>query len=97
MFTDLCQFDLAKEFAASSGRHDVKTLITKQADWAKDTNDPRAAWWDVVPTFATYRIAGKFGGLAVRATTTKLNLANISVLNVCAYNYTYDTLPDRQI
>ena len=45
MFTDLCQFDRAKEFASFSGKHDVKSLITKQADWAKDTNDPRAAWY----------------------------------------------------
>ena len=44
MFTDLCQFERAKEFASSSRKHDVKNLITKQADWAKDTNDPRAAW-----------------------------------------------------
>jgi intraflagellar transport protein 122 len=44
MYTDLCQFDRAKEFASSSGKHDVKNLITKQAEWAKDTNDPRAAW-----------------------------------------------------
>lgn len=44
MFTDLRQFDLAKEFASKSSQNNVKHLITKQADWAKTTNDPQAAW-----------------------------------------------------
>ena len=44
MFMDLRQFDLAKEFATKSEKHDVKHLIAKEADWAKNTNDSQAAW-----------------------------------------------------
>ena len=44
MFTDLRQFDLAKDFLGGSNQKNVKELITKQADWARTTNDPQAAW-----------------------------------------------------
>ena len=44
MFTDLRQFDLAKEFLSTGAQDGTRELITKQAEWAKDTNDPEAAW-----------------------------------------------------
>ena len=48
MFTDLRQFDLAREFMSQrehkGGREGAREIITKQAKWAKDTNDPETAW-----------------------------------------------------
>lgn len=43
MYTDLCMFDQAKDFIGSGDAQDKKMLITKQADWAKNINEPRAA------------------------------------------------------
>jgi len=43
MFTDLRQFEYAKEFLSSSDQRNVKQLIKKQAEWCKTTNDPKAA------------------------------------------------------
>ncbi|KAJ8046678.1 hypothetical protein HOLleu_05441 [Holothuria leucospilota] len=43
MYTDLCMFDQAKEFIGTGDPQDKKLLITKQADWAKNINEPRAA------------------------------------------------------
>eukprot|EP00057_Strongylocentrotus_purpuratus_P025672 XP_011680146.1 PREDICTED: intraflagellar transport protein 122 homolog [Strongylocentrotus purpuratus] len=43
MYTDLRMFDHAKEFIGSGDPQDKKLLITKQADWAKNINEPRAA------------------------------------------------------
>eukprot|EP00731_Ephydatia_muelleri_P000623 Em0001g623a len=42
MYTDLRQFDKAKEFVVTTDKN-VKQLVTKQADWFKTTNDPQAA------------------------------------------------------
>ncbi len=52
MFMDLRQFDKAKEFAIKSDKHDVKELITKEADWAKDTNDAQTAWYVLSRVFS---------------------------------------------
>ena len=41
MFTDLRQFEQAKEFVSTA---ENRQLITKQAEWARTTNDPQAAW-----------------------------------------------------
>ncbi|KAJ7316950.1 hypothetical protein JRQ81_003112 [Phrynocephalus forsythii] len=43
MYTDLRMFDYAKEFLGSGDPKDTKMLITKQADWAKNINEPKAA------------------------------------------------------
>ncbi|XP_064632482.1 intraflagellar transport protein 122 homolog isoform X2 [Lineus longissimus] len=43
MYTDLRMFEYAKEFIGSGDPHDKKMLITKQADWAKNINEPKAA------------------------------------------------------
>ena len=43
MFTDLRQFEYAKEFLSSSDQRNVKQLIKKQAEWCRTTNDPKAA------------------------------------------------------
>lgn len=44
MYTDLRMFDFAKEFMDQSGDSgDKKMLITKQADWARNINEPKAA------------------------------------------------------
>ncbi|XP_052090245.1 intraflagellar transport protein 122 homolog isoform X2 [Mytilus californianus] len=43
MYTDLRMFDFAKEYIGSGDPLDKKMLITKQADWAKSSNEPKAA------------------------------------------------------
>ncbi|XP_078340376.1 intraflagellar transport protein 122 homolog isoform X6 [Crassostrea virginica] len=43
MYTDLRMFDQAKEYIGSGDPLDKKMLITKQADWAKSSNEPKAA------------------------------------------------------
>lgn len=43
MYTDLRMFDQAKEFLATGDQADRKNLISKQADWARNINEPKAA------------------------------------------------------
>ncbi|KAK2571545.1 Intraflagellar transport protein 122-like protein [Acropora cervicornis] len=43
MFTDLRQFEYAKDFIGSSDPKNVKQLIKKQAEWCETTNDSKAA------------------------------------------------------
>ncbi|KFQ73826.1 Intraflagellar transport protein 122, partial [Phoenicopterus ruber ruber] len=43
MYSDLRMFDYAKDFLASGDPKDTKMLIKKQADWAKNINEPKAA------------------------------------------------------
>jgi len=43
MFSDLRQFEYAKEFLGSGDQRNIKQLIKKQAEWCKTTNDPKAA------------------------------------------------------
>ncbi|XP_041319213.1 intraflagellar transport protein 122 homolog isoform X2 [Pyrgilauda ruficollis] len=43
MYSELRMFDHAKEFLGSGDPKDTKMLIKKQADWAKDINEPKAA------------------------------------------------------
>ena len=45
MFTDLRQFEYAKDFIGGSDPKNVKQLIRKQAEWCETTNDPKAAVW----------------------------------------------------
>ena len=59
MYTDLRQFDKAKQYLTPGSRerggggggrgegvaaNDSRELLSKQAEWARDTNDPQAAW-----------------------------------------------------
>uniref|UniRef100_A0A8B9GZT4 Intraflagellar transport protein 122 homolog n=1 Tax=Astyanax mexicanus TaxID=7994 RepID=A0A8B9GZT4_ASTMX len=43
MYTDLRMFEYAKDFLASADPKDTKLLMKKQADWAKNSKEPRAA------------------------------------------------------
>uniref|UniRef100_M4ASM8 Intraflagellar transport protein 122 homolog n=1 Tax=Xiphophorus maculatus TaxID=8083 RepID=M4ASM8_XIPMA len=43
MYTDLRMFEYAKEFVGATDPQSSKLLITKQADWAKCSKEPRAA------------------------------------------------------
>lgn len=43
MYSDLRMFDHAKDFLGSGDPKDTKMLIKKQADWAKNINEPKAA------------------------------------------------------
>ena len=59
MFTDLREFEKAKQYLApgrgkvrggggggggGGGMDGSKELLSKQAEWARDSNDPHAAW-----------------------------------------------------
>uniref|UniRef100_A0A673IZY9 Intraflagellar transport protein 122 homolog n=1 Tax=Sinocyclocheilus rhinocerous TaxID=307959 RepID=A0A673IZY9_9TELE len=43
MYTDLRMFEYAKDFLGSADPKDTKLLMKKQADWAKNSKEPRAA------------------------------------------------------
>uniref|UniRef100_A0A4W3GC19 Intraflagellar transport protein 122 homolog n=1 Tax=Callorhinchus milii TaxID=7868 RepID=A0A4W3GC19_CALMI len=43
MYTDLRMFEYAKDFLGSGDPKDTKMLITKQADWARNIHEPKAA------------------------------------------------------
>ncbi|XP_072569249.1 intraflagellar transport protein 122 homolog [Paramormyrops kingsleyae] len=43
MYTDLRMFEYAKDFLGSADPKDTRMLISKQADWARNINEPRAA------------------------------------------------------
>ncbi|NXT32049.1 IF122 protein, partial [Pelecanoides urinatrix] len=43
MYSDLRMFDYAKDFLGSGDPKGTKMLIKKQADWAKNINEPKAA------------------------------------------------------
>ncbi|RVE70673.1 hypothetical protein OJAV_G00067380 [Oryzias javanicus] len=43
MYTDLRMFDYAKEFVGTTDVKSSRMLMAKQADWAKSSNEPRAA------------------------------------------------------
>ncbi|KAJ3586515.1 hypothetical protein NHX12_012913 [Muraenolepis orangiensis] len=43
MYTDLRMFQYAKEFVGSTDPKNSRMLMTKQADWAKSSKEPRAA------------------------------------------------------
>uniref|UniRef100_A0A672IUJ3 Intraflagellar transport protein 122 homolog n=1 Tax=Salarias fasciatus TaxID=181472 RepID=A0A672IUJ3_SALFA len=43
MYTDLRMFDYAKEFVGATDPKSSRILMTKQADWAKSSKEPRAA------------------------------------------------------
>ncbi|XP_068600570.1 intraflagellar transport protein 122 homolog [Brachionichthys hirsutus] len=43
MYTDLRMFEYAKDFVTTTDPKSSRILMTKQADWAKSTKEPRAA------------------------------------------------------
>ncbi|KAK2490162.1 hypothetical protein MC885_001823 [Smutsia gigantea] len=43
MYTNLRMFEYAKDFLGSGDPKETKMLITKQADWARNTNEPKVA------------------------------------------------------
>lgn len=49
MYTDLCQFELAKQFMSQPDKTEQKAVVrelkVKEADWAKTKNDPSKAWY----------------------------------------------------
>ena len=61
MFTDLRDFEKAKQYLApgrgnvrgggeggGGGMDGSKELLSKQAEWARNSNDPHAAWYVVI-------------------------------------------------
>ena len=54
MFTDLREFEMAKQYltpargrggGAGGVASESRELLSKQAEWARDSNDPHAAWY----------------------------------------------------
>lgn len=50
MYTDLCQFELAKQFMNEPDKMEQKSVVVrelkvKEADWARTKNDPSKAWY----------------------------------------------------
>uniref|UniRef100_A0AAY4D3U5 Intraflagellar transport protein 122 homolog n=1 Tax=Denticeps clupeoides TaxID=299321 RepID=A0AAY4D3U5_9TELE len=43
MYTDLRMFDYAKDYLGSADPKDTRVLMSKQADWARSSKEPRAA------------------------------------------------------
>ncbi|XP_042371833.1 intraflagellar transport protein 122 homolog, partial [Plectropomus leopardus] len=43
MYTDLRMFEYAKDFVGATDPKSTRILMTKQADWAKSSKEPRAA------------------------------------------------------
>eukprot|EP00795_Rhopilema_esculentum_P002486 gene2486-18149_t len=89
MFSDLRQFDFAKEFIGSGDQRNVKQLIRKQAEWCKSTNDPRAAA-DMFIAAGEFLKAAEI--LGENGWTDKLvelgrnlNKADIEPLKICAF------------
>lgn len=54
MYTDLCMFDFAKEFVGAEDVKEKQILMSKQADWASNLNEPKSA-------AEMYINAGEFG------------------------------------
>ncbi|XP_013914619.1 PREDICTED: intraflagellar transport protein 122 homolog isoform X2 [Thamnophis sirtalis] len=91
MYTDLRMFDYAKEFLGSGDPKDTKMLITKQADWAKNINEPKAAvemYMTAGEHLKAIEISGDQGWVDVLIDIArKLDKAEREPLTKCAYYF----------
>nr|XP_008115197.1 PREDICTED: intraflagellar transport protein 122 homolog isoform X3 [Anolis carolinensis] len=91
MYTDLRMFDYAKEFLGSGDPKDTKMLITKQADWAKNINEPKAAVEMYITAgehMKAIEISGDQGWVDVLIDIArKLDKAEREPLTKCAYYF----------
>nr|XP_020668848.1 intraflagellar transport protein 122 homolog isoform X1 [Pogona vitticeps] len=91
MYTDLRMFDYAKEFLGSGDPKDTKMLITKQADWAKNINEPKAAVEMYITAgehMKAIEISGDQGWVDILIEIArKLDKAEREPLTKCAYYF----------
>ncbi|XP_065829391.1 intraflagellar transport protein 122 homolog [Oscarella lobularis] len=91
LFSDLRQFEYAKEFMTGSDQTEVKQLIKKQAEWCNTTNDPKAAS-DMFMTAGDYKsaieIIGGNGWMEkLMEVARSLSRAQSEELNLCAHYF----------
>lgn len=88
MYTDLREFDLAKK-SMTSADQGVKDLITKQADWAMNTNDKNTAceMYIAAGEYAkAVEIMGENGWVdRLSALVHDISKTEVEVLNRCAH------------
>ncbi|KAK3754001.1 hypothetical protein QZH41_009256 [Actinostola sp. cb2023] len=91
MFSDLRQFEYAKEFLGSSDPKNVKQLIKKQAEWCETTNDPKAAvdmFLAAGENFKAIEIIGEHGWIdRLLEVGRNLNKADTECIDRCAYYF----------
>ncbi|XP_072928707.1 intraflagellar transport protein 122 homolog isoform X3 [Hemitrygon akajei] len=89
MYTDLRMFDNAKDFLGSGDPKDTKMLITKQADWARNLNEPKAAaemYLSAGEHLKAIEIIGDHGWVDMLIDVArKLDKAEREPLSRCAY------------
>ncbi|XP_068714789.1 intraflagellar transport protein 122 homolog isoform X2 [Montipora foliosa] len=89
MFTDLRQFEYAKDFIGSSDPKNVKQLIKKQAEWCETTNDSKAAvdmFLAAGENLKAIEIIGQNGWVEkLLEVGRNLNKAEVEGLKQCAY------------
>uniref|UniRef100_A0A452ICL5 Intraflagellar transport protein 122 homolog n=1 Tax=Gopherus agassizii TaxID=38772 RepID=A0A452ICL5_9SAUR len=91
MYTDLRMFDYAKDFLGSGDPKNTKMLITKQADWAKNINEPKAAvemYISAGEHMKAIEISGDHGWVDMLIDIArKLDKAEREPLSKCAYYF----------
>ncbi|XP_052534599.1 intraflagellar transport protein 122 homolog isoform X2 [Tympanuchus pallidicinctus] len=91
MYSDLRMFDYAKDFLRSGDPKDTKMLIKKQADWAKNINEPKAAvemYLSAGEHMKAIEISGDHGWVDVLIEIArKLDKAEREPLSKCAFYF----------
>ncbi|CAI9719013.1 transport 122 homolog isoform X1 [Octopus vulgaris] len=87
MFSDLRMFDYAKEYIGSGAAADERQLISKQADWAKSSNEPKVAaemYMAASEYTKAVQIMGEHGwsDMLIRL-ARKLDKTDQEILNLC--------------
>ncbi|XP_054694086.1 intraflagellar transport protein 122 homolog isoform X2 [Grus americana] len=91
MYSDLRMFDYAKDFLGSGDPKDTKMLIKKQADWARNINEPKAAvemYLSAGEHMKAIEISGDHGWIDVLIEIArKLDKAEREPLSKCAFYF----------
>uniref|UniRef100_A0A8C7ENY9 Intraflagellar transport protein 122 homolog n=1 Tax=Neovison vison TaxID=452646 RepID=A0A8C7ENY9_NEOVI len=91
MYTDLRMFEYAKDFLGSGDPKETKMLITKQADWARNINEPKAAvemYISAGEHVKAIEISGDHGWVdTLIDIARKLDKAEREPLLMCAYYF----------
>ncbi|XP_065498622.1 intraflagellar transport protein 122 homolog isoform X2 [Caloenas nicobarica] len=91
MYSDLRMFDCAKDFLGSEDPKDTKMLIKKQADWAKNINEPKAAvemYLSAGEHMKAIEISGDHGWVEMLIEIArKLDKAEREPLSKCAFYF----------
>ncbi|XP_056380930.1 intraflagellar transport protein 122 homolog isoform X1 [Hyla sarda] len=91
MYTDLRMFDYAKDFLGSGDPKETKTLITKQADWARNIREPKAAaemYLSAGEHMKAIELSGDHGWIELLIDIArKLDKAEREPLSRCAYYF----------